>query len=52
MGFVPPLDCLSIRSGPCIDHRDPIQYELGFESLPSVDDATSETQLVCKFVPD
>ena len=48
-GFARPQNCLSIRSGPCVDHHDPVYYELAFDLLPSVDDATDETQLVCRF---
>jgi hypothetical protein len=52
MGFYPIRNCVSYRpTEPCIDYHDPdyVIYESWLDSLPSSDDATSKTQLVCRF---
>ena len=52
MGFFPIRNCVSYRpTEPCVNFRDPdpVIYESWFDSLPSLDPATSQTQLVCRF---
>jgi hypothetical protein len=42
--------CASVQpTKPCVGYRDPIYYDPSFDGLPSIDDATNETQLVCRF---
>jgi hypothetical protein len=42
-------DVRSERMAWAVRYHDPIHYELAFDLLPSLDNATNELQLVCRF---
>jgi hypothetical protein len=50
-GVYPTQTCASaLPAARCVEHHDPIRYDPSFAEVPSIDDATSETQLVCRFI--